>query len=81
MNLTVYVPKALEAKVRAKAKALKLGPSMYVQLVLREALASQNKFTEQFRALLGSWDDKRSADEIVADIKRHRSTTKHAKLR
>jgi hypothetical protein len=82
MNLTVYVPKNLEAKLRKRAAAVGLAPGLYVQQVIREELEAQRRFSPQFEALAGSWDDVRTATDIVRDIKTHRTpSTKRASLK
>jgi hypothetical protein len=82
MNLTVYVPKNLEAKLRKRAAALSLAPGLYVQQIVRQELEVERRFSSQFETLAGSWDDARDAVQIVRDIKSHRTPgRKRATLR
>jgi hypothetical protein len=82
MNLSVYVPKDLEDKLRKKALARKLPLGLYVQQLVREALEDNKQFSPAFEALAGSWQDDRPAQAIVADIKKQRTSSgKRAALR
>jgi hypothetical protein len=82
MNLSVYVPKDLEDKLRKEASARKLAPGLYVQQIVRQALEEKTQFSKAFEALAGSWDDERSAEAIIADIKKQRAPSgKRATLR
>jgi plasmid stability protein len=82
MNLTVYVPREVEAELRRRAARAHTTPSLFVQTVLRQALAAESgRFSDAFAALAGSWEDERGADEIMADIERHRVSAARRPLR
>lgn len=82
MNLTVYVPKDLEDELKRRAKQAGLTPSLYAQSVLRAAMAEQpTAFSPAFAALAGSWQDERSAEEVIADIRGSRSTRRRSSMR
>ena len=82
MNVTVYVPRELEAPLRKKARAARLSPALLIQSLVRDALqAPPAKFSDEFLAVLGSWEDERSADEIIADVAANRRNTRRPKLR
>lgn len=73
VNLTVYVSKSLEQKLRKRAAAAGLLPGRYIQQVVRKALEADGRFSPQFEALAGSWADVRDAARIVRDLKAHRT--------
>lgn len=82
MNLTVYVPKELEDELQRRARQAGVTPSLFVQSVLRAALAERPaSFSPAFRALAGAWEDERSADEVIADIRANRTATKRPALK
>jgi hypothetical protein len=82
MNLSVYVPKDLEGKLREASSARELAPGLYVQQLLRDALESNKQFSKAFEALAGSWEDDRSTEKIIADLKKTRApSSKRATLR
>lgn len=70
MNLSIYVPKHLRDALRERARREKTTPSRFVQQLLKERLAEEKaRFSEEFEALVGSWEDTRSVDAIVTDIR------------
>jgi len=82
MNLTIYVPKDLEAELRHRAEAAGMTPSLFAQSVLRTALERQpNRFSERFAALAGSWEDERTPQQIIADIRKHRASPRRTAMR
>ncbi len=83
MNLSVYIPRDLEEALRRRAKAEKTTPSLFVQRVVATALdRDSSEFSAAFRALPGSWEDDRTVDQQLRDIKRGRAIrTKRARLR
>jgi len=73
MNLTVYIPRSLQEKLRQRARAEKLSPSRYLQQLLRQDFEDgPQEFSARFAALAGSWEDDRSSTEIVRDIEDNR---------
>lgn len=75
MNLTVYVPKALETTLREKASQAGVTPALYVQRIIKDKLTSDEpRFSDRFAALSGSWEDERSVEEIMANIEQARTT-------
>ena len=81
MKLSVYVPKELEEPLRARAHAEGLSPSLYVQAVVREDVESHRRgWSDEFRALAGSWEDDRSTEEIIRDIENSRSSAQRDEL-
>jgi hypothetical protein len=82
MNLTVYVPKEIEEELRRRAKREGLTPALLAQSLLRRELGPESqRFSKGFAALAGAWEDRRTAEEVVEDIKRHRASAKRAALR
>ncbi|MDA8017196.1 MAG: hypothetical protein MPN21_07075 [Thermoanaerobaculia bacterium] len=81
MKLSVYVPKELEEPLRARADAEGMSPALYVQSVLRGDIEGHRReWSDEFRALAGSWKDDRSTEEIVRDIEESRISTQRAAL-
>lgn len=82
MKVSVYVPKDLEEPLREEAAEAGASPPLFVQSLLRERLEGRRKsFSEEFAALAGSWEDDRSAVEIVRDIEQSRRTADRTELR
>lgn len=82
MNVTVYVPKDLEAALKKRARQARLSPALLIQSMLRTGLSSESaRFSSSFEALAGSWEDERSADEIVRDITDRRRNARRGALR
>lgn len=82
MNLTVYVPRELESSLKARAEAAGLSPALFVQTVLRDALAAEPaSFSKSFASLAGSWEDERTAEEVIRDIKNHRANSRRSPWR
>lgn len=75
MKLSVYVPKELEEPLKTKARAEGVSPSIYVQSVVRHDLETDSEWPEAFRELAGSWEDDRTAEEIMRDIEESRTST------
>ena len=81
MKLSIYVPKDLEEPLEAEAAKQGESPSMFVQSLIRARLARGGRtFSGEFAALAGSWEDSRSADEIVRDIEESRRTARRPLL-
>ena len=73
MNLTVYIPRSLQRTLRQRAQAAGLTPARYLQRLLRQDIESgPQEFSARFAALAGSWEDDRSAADIVRDIEDNR---------
>jgi hypothetical protein len=73
MNLTVYIPRSLQQKLRQRARAEKLSPSRYLQHLLRQDIEDgPQEFSARFAALAGSWEDDRASTDIVRDIEDNR---------
>lgn len=73
MNLTVYIPRSLQDKLRQRARAAKLTPARYLQQLLRQDIEDgPREFSARFAALAGSWEDDRPAADIVRDIEDNR---------
>lgn len=82
MKLSIYVPKDLEAPLEAEAAKRGESPSMFVQSLIRARLERGGRtFSEEFATLAGSWEDDRSADEIVRDIEESRRSVRRPALR
>lgn len=76
MKLSVYIPKALEDELRREADDRNLTPSRIVQELVEERFQrTRRRFSPGFLALVGSWEDDRTADEIIRDIEEHRSSS------
>lgn len=81
MKLSVYLPKELEEPLRARADAQGLSPSLYVQTVVRKDIQSHDQqWSEEFKALAGSWQDERSTEEIIRDIEENRRSAERDSL-
>jgi hypothetical protein len=73
MNLTVYIPRSLQDKLRQRARAAKLSPARYLQQLLRQDIEDgPREFSAHFAALAGSWEDDLPATDIVRDIEDNR---------
>lgn len=82
MKLSIYVPKDLEEPLEAEAAKRGESPSMFVQSLVRARLERGGRsFSEDFAALAGSWEDDRSADEIVRDVEESRRSVRRPALR
>lgn len=70
----------LYSALKRLAKSENRSLSQEVVSILEKYLASPQAFkgdpTEEFLALSGSWEDERSADEIMKDIKRQRKNSR-----
>jgi hypothetical protein len=82
MKLSVYVPKRFEGKLREAAEAAEVTPSRLVQEIVEERLGgAPRRFSAEFLALAGSWEDSRSTAEILREIEESRLDTARAELR
>lgn len=82
MKISVYVPKDLEEPLREEAAEAGASPPLFVQALLRERLEVRSRtFSKEFAALAGSWEDDRSAAEIVRDIEQSRRSADRTALR
>jgi hypothetical protein len=82
VKLSIYVPKDLEEPLTAEAAKRGESPSMFVQSLIRARLERGGRaFSDRFAALAGSWEDSRSADEIVRDIEESRQNARRPALR
>ena len=81
MNVTVYVPKSIEAILKAAAEQARITPARFVQrLIKRELEGEQRSFSEGFVALAGSWEDERTPEQIIQDIENHRLDARRQEL-
>lgn len=82
MKLSIYIPKDLEAPLEAEAAKHGQSPSRFVQSLIRARLEEGGRsFSDRFAALAGSWEDSRSAEEIVRDIEESRLSVRQPVLR
>ncbi len=82
MKLSVYIPKDLEEALEAEAAKRGESPSRFVQSLVHARLARGGRaFSDRFAALAGSWEDSRSAEEIVRDIEESRLSVRRPALR
>ena len=82
MKLSVYVPKDLEEPLRRQAAVANLTPSRLIQSLLEEELRrTPNCFSEAFLALAGTWEERRSTDEILREIETSRRDSHRPALR
>ena len=82
MKLSVYVPKDLEGPLRRQAADAEQTPSRFIQSLLEERLRrGPRRFSEEFAALAGSWEDRRTSEEILREIERSREDTDRPALR
>lgn len=67
-QIAIYLDDQTAKLVAKAAKREKLSRSAWI----KKAVAAQlsNKLPESFFAVLGSWEDERSPEDIVADIRR-----------
>ncbi len=81
MKLSVYVPKRLEEKLREEAVAAEVTPSRLIQELVEEHLeAAPHRFSTEFLALAGSWEDDRGTEEIIRDIEESRLDAERSEL-
>ena len=81
MNLTVYIPRSLQGTLRQRAQAAGLTPARYLQQLLRQDIEDgPQEFSARFAALAGSWEDDRTAADIVRDIEDHRFNSERTRL-
>lgn len=81
MNLTVYIPRSLQRTLRQRAQAAGLSPARYLQQLLRRDVEDgATRFSSQFAALAGSWDDDRAAHDIIRDIEDNRIGSERQEL-
>ena len=81
VNLTVYIPRSLQRALRQRAQSADLTPSRYLQQLLREDIEDgPQEFSARFAALAGSWEDDRTAADIVRDIEDHRVNSERTSL-
>lgn len=70
----------LYSSLKEVAKSENRSLSQEVISILEKYLSNpvvfKNNPTRDFLSLSGAWDDKRTADEIIVDIKRNRKTSK-----
>jgi len=82
MKISVYVPKDLEQPLREEAAVAGESPPLFVQALIRERLRGRGrKFSDQFAALAGSWEDDRTVEEIVRDVEASRRSAVRSGLR
>ena len=82
MKISVYIPQDLEESLRDRAAEAGKSPSIFLQSLLRERLeAGHETFSDAFAALAGSWEDTRSAAQIVCEIEESRRSAERALLR
>lgn len=82
MKISVYVPKRFESRLREEAEAADVTPSRLVQELVEEHLgSSRRRFSAEFLALAGSWEDDRSTEEIIRDIENARLDSERDELR
>ncbi len=81
MNLTVYIPRSLQEKLRQRARAAELTPARYLQRLLRQDIEDgPREFSARFAALAGSWEDDRAAAAIVRDIEDNRMDSERPEM-
>jgi predicted transcriptional regulator len=66
-QLAIYINDALARRLDRAAKKAGVSRSRLVARLLESHFA--DRLPDDFFAVLGSWEDDRSADEIVADIR------------
>jgi hypothetical protein len=65
-QVTIYLDKETEEKMRAYAKAKNISQSQWVASLIREKL--QSEWPDHVAALSGAWKDFPSLEEIRAEI-------------
>ncbi len=65
-QITVYLDKETEEKLRNLTKSLDISPSEWVAALIREKL--QNEWPESVISLAGTWSDFPTAGAIRADL-------------
>ena len=82
MKISVYIPKDLEEPLLEEAAEACESPPLFVQSLLRQRLTGRGRtFSAEFAALAGSWEDDRSAAEIVREIEESRTSAQRSGLR
>jgi hypothetical protein len=73
VKISVYIPKELEEPLRVEAAEAGESPSIFLQGLVRERLGRGSRtFSDDFAALAGSWEDTRTAAEIIRDLEENR---------
>ena len=81
MKLSVYVPKRLEEKLRKEAEAAEVTPARLIQELVEDHLdATPRRFSDDFLALAGSWEDDGGTEEILGDIEESRLDAERPEL-
>ena len=81
MKLSVYVPKDLQQSLIRRARGDGLSPSRFVQELIRKCLrAEERRFSDEFFALAGSWEDDRTAEALCRDIEASRVNPDRTRL-
>lgn len=65
-QITIYLDKQLEEKMRALAKAMNVSQSKWIANLIREKL--QTEWPDSIVALAGAWESFPSAEEIRAEL-------------
>lgn len=65
-QITLYLDKELEARVRAAAKTANMSQSRWVANIIRERL--DNEWPESVMALAGAWANFPELNELRADL-------------
>ena len=74
MKLSVYAPKRFEDKAEPT-------PARLIQDLVEDHLdAAPRRFSAEFLALAGSWEDDRSTEEIIRDIEESRLDAERPEL-
>lgn len=82
MRLSVYIPKEIEGRLEEAAEESGLSVTKLIQEIVREKLESRRRsFSRRFLALAGSWEDDRSSEEILRDLRAARSGAQRATLK
>ncbi len=76
-QLTIYLDQETARKLEAAAEHEKVSRSAWASDAIRKCLPS-DKLPESWFALYGSWEDDRTAEEIIADIDDNVPDTEHA---
>lgn len=80
-KLIVELPEPLHGELKKKATAeQRTLKSVITELVIKYLSEDKTSVKEGETGLCGAWQDQRSAEEIIKDIKSHRRWTREGKI-
>jgi hypothetical protein len=81
MQVSLYLDEKVVKKIDEKAKKEQRSRSALIQSILEHAVFGDAKLTGSIADLAGSWEDDRSAEEIVDEVYKARGRNRRAERR